>query len=86
MTVIQGEPAQFHVEVPAGYEVTGVTGATLDSTETKSGVLTLKVNAPAQRSQQFFKMLDHAPHIRARAFRVFHQHAPHIRAFDKLGP
>jgi len=52
VTVVQGEPSQFQVELPAGYEVTGVTGATLDSTETQSGVLTLKVNAPTQRSHQ----------------------------------
>ena len=58
VTVIQGEPAQFHVEVPAGYEVTGVTGATLDSTETNPGVLTLKVNAPTQRSHQFLISLE----------------------------
>ena len=50
ITVVQGEPSQFQVELPAGYEVTGVTGATLDSTETDSGVLTLKVNAPTQRA------------------------------------
>lgn len=53
ITVVQGEPSQFHVDVPEGFEVTGVTGATLDSTETNSGVLTLKVNAPNQRSHQF---------------------------------
>ncbi len=47
ITVVQGEPSQFQVEIPAGYEVTGVTGATLDSTETNTEVLTLKVNAPA---------------------------------------
>ncbi len=37
ITVVQGEPSQFHVELPQGYEVTGVTGATLDSTETNIG-------------------------------------------------
>ncbi|MFZ1140551.1 MAG: carboxypeptidase-like regulatory domain-containing protein [Candidatus Sulfotelmatobacter sp.] len=58
ITVVQGEPSQFQVELPAGYEVTGVTGATLDSTETQSGVLTLKVNAPNQRSQQFLISLE----------------------------
>ncbi len=58
ITVVQGEPSQFQVELPAGYEVTGVTGATLDSTETQSGVLTLKVNAPAQRSQQFLISME----------------------------
>ena len=58
ITVVQGEPSQFQVELPAGYEVTGVTGATLDSSETQSGVLTLKVNAPAQRSQQFLISME----------------------------
>ena len=58
VTVVQGEPTQFHVELPAGYEVTGVTGATLDSTETHSGVLTLKVNAPGQRNHQFLISME----------------------------
>ncbi|HTS12961.1 MAG TPA: carboxypeptidase-like regulatory domain-containing protein [Candidatus Limnocylindrales bacterium] len=53
VTVVQGEPSQFNVEIPAGYEITGVTGASLDSTETKAGVLTLKLSRPAQRSYQF---------------------------------
>jgi hypothetical protein len=58
VTVVQGEPSQFQVELPAGYEVTGVTGATLDSTETQSGVLTLKVNAPTQRGHQFLISME----------------------------
>jgi hypothetical protein len=58
VTVVQGEPTQFHVELPAGYEVTGVTGATLDSTETHNGVLTLKVNAPGQRNHQFLISME----------------------------
>jgi hypothetical protein len=58
ITVVQGEPSQFQAELPAGYEVTGVTGATLDSTETQFGVLTLKVNAPARRSQQFLISME----------------------------
>ena len=58
ITVVQGEPAQFHVDLPEGYEVTGVTGPTLDSTETNNGVLTLKVNAPGQRSHQFLISME----------------------------
>jgi hypothetical protein len=58
ITVVQGEPSQFQMEVPAGYEITGVTGATLDSTGTQSGVLTLKVNAPTQRSHQFLISME----------------------------
>ncbi|HUJ30978.1 MAG TPA: carboxypeptidase-like regulatory domain-containing protein [Candidatus Acidoferrum sp.] len=53
VTVVQGEPSQFEVAVPAGYEVTGVTGASLESSEVQSGVLMLKVSRPAQRSHQF---------------------------------
>ena len=58
ITVVRGEPSQFHVDLPEGFEVTGVTGATLDSTETNSGVLTLKVNAPNQRSHQFLISME----------------------------
>jgi hypothetical protein len=58
ITVVQGEPSQFHVDLPAGYEVTGVTGATLDSTETNNGILTLKVNAPNQRTHQFLISME----------------------------
>lgn len=58
VAVVQGEPSQFQVEVPTGYEVTGVTGATLDSTETQGRVLTLKVNAPGQRSHEFLISME----------------------------
>jgi hypothetical protein len=45
ITVIQGEPSQFEFQIPAGYEVTGSTGATLESSEVQNGVLILKVTA-----------------------------------------
>jgi hypothetical protein len=58
VSVVQGEPSQFQVELPSGYEITGVTGATLDSTETQPGLLTLKVNAPGQRSHEFLISME----------------------------
>ena len=58
ISVVQGEPSQFQVELPAGYELTGVTGATLDSTETQSGVLTMTVNAPGQRNHEFLISME----------------------------
>src|SRR6266700_2276826 len=58
VTVVQGEPSQFEVEVPAGYEVTGVTGASLESSETQSGVLILKIRTPSQRSHQFLISME----------------------------
>jgi hypothetical protein len=58
ISVVQGDPAQFVVEVPAGYELTGVTGASLESSELQSGVLILKVSAPALRNHQFLISME----------------------------
>jgi hypothetical protein len=58
ITVVQGEPTQFQVSLPAGYEVTGVTGPTLDSSETQAGIMTLKVNAPEQRMNEFLISME----------------------------
>jgi len=60
MNVVQGDPTQFELEIPAGYEVTGVTGASLESSETQSNNLILKVNAPSQRNHQFLISLEHS--------------------------
>jgi hypothetical protein len=56
ITVVQGEPSEFAVEVPAGYEVTGVTGASLESTEERGAALVLKVSARSQRYQFLISM------------------------------
>jgi hypothetical protein len=58
ITVVQGDPSQFEIEIPAGYEVTGATGASVESSEFESGVLTLKVTSPAQRSHQFLISME----------------------------
>jgi hypothetical protein len=58
ITVIQGEPAQFEVDIPPGFEMTGVTGASLESEEMQSGSLILKVDGPAKRSHQFLISLE----------------------------
>ncbi len=58
ITVVQGEPSQFVVEVPQGYELTGATGATLESSEVQSGTLVLKVTQPAQRTHEFLISME----------------------------
>jgi hypothetical protein len=58
VTVVQGEPSQFEIAVPVGYEVTGATGASVESSEFESGVLTLKIASPAQRSHQFLISME----------------------------
>jgi hypothetical protein len=58
ITVVAGEPSQFQIEVPAGFEITGATGASVESSEFESGVLTLKVIGPGQRSHQFLISME----------------------------
>jgi carboxypeptidase family protein len=58
ISVVQGERSQFEVPIPAGYEVTGATGRSVESAEVQSGTLILKVRAPAQKSQQFLIAME----------------------------
>jgi hypothetical protein len=60
ITVIQGEPSEFRMPLPSGFEVTEATGSTLDSTETRAGELILKVREPSRRSHQFLIAIERA--------------------------
>jgi hypothetical protein len=60
VTVVQGEPDEFHMPLPAGFEVTEVTGSTLDSSETRAGELILKVREPGRRTHQFLIAIERA--------------------------
>ena len=53
VTVVQGDPEQFVLELPAGYEVTGATAPTLRSSDASGGRLILRVNDPHVRAHQF---------------------------------
>jgi hypothetical protein len=53
LTVVQGEPSQFEVALPAGYELAGVTGVSLDRSEVSGTRLTLGVSGAPRRRQQF---------------------------------
>lgn len=56
ITVVQGNPMEFQLDVPAGYEVTGVTGRTLESNEVHDTIMILKVSSPTQRHQFLISM------------------------------
>jgi hypothetical protein len=60
ISVVQGDPSQFDLAIPPGYEVTGATGASVESAEIQLGVLILKVRAPAQKSHQFLIAMEKA--------------------------
>ena len=58
LTVVQGEPSEIGIRLPAGYEVTGVSGASLERTEERAGSVALFVTNPAQRRHQFLISLE----------------------------
>ena len=58
VTVVQGEPTEFEVRIPAGYEVAGVTGSSLDRSEQQGPRLVLVVSAPSRRRHQFLINLE----------------------------
>lgn len=60
LTMIQGEAVEFRLPLPSGFQVTEVTGNTLDTTEVDSGVLVLKVREPAKRNHQFLIAIERA--------------------------
>ncbi|PYS72572.1 MAG: hypothetical protein DMF69_07240, partial [Acidobacteria bacterium] len=58
ITVIQGEASEFKVPIPAGFELTEVTGSTLESSEVQGGTLLLRVREPARRNHQFLVAIE----------------------------
>jgi hypothetical protein len=60
LTVVQGEPTEFEVRIPPGYELAGVTGSSLDRSEQQGERVLLVVSAPARRRHQFLLNLERA--------------------------
>jgi hypothetical protein len=58
VSVLTGEPTEFDLDVPAGYEVTGVTGPALETSEVQSGVLQLKLANTSQKTYQFLITME----------------------------
>jgi len=60
LTVVQGEPATFTLDLPAGYELTTVSGNSLDHYENGNGSVVLTIRDPAARAHQFLVGLERA--------------------------
>jgi hypothetical protein len=58
VTVVQGEPRTIDVRLPGGYELAGVTGSIIDSSEARDGIVVLTVSDPAVRRHQFLLSLE----------------------------
>ena len=58
LTVIQGEAAEFKLPLPPGFELTTVSGNTLESHDVSGDTLTLRVHDPARRNHQFLIAIE----------------------------
>jgi len=61
VSVVQGEMRTAALRLPAGYEITGVSGSSLENSEQVDGGLVLTVANPAARGHQFLVSLER-PH------------------------
>jgi hypothetical protein len=61
LTVVQGEPATTAVRLPAGYELTTLTGNSFETYTERDGLVTLTLSNPAARRHQFLLGLER-PH------------------------
>jgi len=60
VTVVQGEPRTIVVRLPAGYELTSISGGSLESTEQRDGNVILALTDPAARRHQFLVTMERA--------------------------
>ena len=60
LTIVQGEPSEIELQLPAGYELTGITGVSLDRSEERGERVALFVSDPARRRHQFLISLERA--------------------------
>jgi hypothetical protein len=56
--VIQGEPAELRVPIPAGFEVTEASGSTLEASSVEGGEMILRVREPSRRAHQFLIAIE----------------------------
>lgn len=63
VTVVQGEPQTFEVRLPAGFEVSSISGSSLDTSDVRADAIALTVRDPSARRHQFLISLEqaHAP-------------------------
>ncbi|HVN19355.1 MAG TPA: carboxypeptidase-like regulatory domain-containing protein [Dongiaceae bacterium] len=70
VTMIQGETSTFQVQVPEGFEVTGVTGPTLDSADTQPKFMNFKSGGAAEKPRPYIFLIVNNPGLRNHQFLI----------------
>ncbi len=60
LTVVQGEPRTIEIALPDGYEVSSVTGSSIETSDDRGGRLVLTLNNGSLRRHQFLVALERA--------------------------
>jgi hypothetical protein len=58
VTVVSGEPRTFEVRLPQGFDVSSVSGSSLETSATREGAMTFTVRDPSRRRHQFLISLE----------------------------
>lgn len=70
ITMVQGETSTFQVQIPEGFEVTGVTGPTLDSAETQPKVLNVRPVGTTEPAHPYIFLTVSNPGLRNHQFLI----------------
>ena len=70
ITMVQGETNSFQVQIPDGFEVTGVTGPTLDSAETPTRVVKLAPTDATEPAHPYILLHVLNPNLRGHQFLI----------------
>lgn len=70
ITMVQGETSSFQVQIPEGFEVTGVTGPTLDSAETQPKVVKLSATGTTEPAHPYILLHVLNPGLRGHQFLI----------------
>ncbi len=70
ITMVQGETSTFQVQIPEGFEVTGVTGPTLDSAETQPKVVNVRPVGATEPTHPYIFLTVSNPGLRSHQFLI----------------
>ncbi len=70
ITMVQGETSAFQVQIPEGFEVTGVTGPTLDSAETQPKVVNVRPVGTTEPTHPYIVLTVSNPGLRNHQFLI----------------
>jgi len=70
IAMVQGETSTFQVQIPEGFEVTGVTGPTLDSAETQPKVVNVRPVGTTEPTHPYIHLTVSNPGLRSHQFLI----------------